>query len=117
VSQHHTLRRAGVTLAAATVVAAVGLLAAPAAAAHVRVIPESTTGGEAAPGVQIGPGQFQEFAISGGPLPESGEMVFAAAQTYSDGGVVDWDQPQAPGAAEPEKPVGVLGWRRAGQGS
>ena len=179
-SQHHPLRhplrRAGATLAAAALVGAAALLTAPAASAHVRVIPESTAGGgfakltfrvpnesdtagttsvvvtlpekaplafvsvqpvsgwtatvtkaklatpvdvhgtkieeaartitwKAAPGAQIAPGQFQEFAISGGPLPDSGEMVFAATQTYSDGEVVNWNQPQAAGAAEPENPA------------
>jgi periplasmic copper chaperone A len=59
----------------------------------------------AAEGVQIAPGQFQEFAISAGPLPESGELVFSAAQTYSDGKVVTWDQPETAGGEEPEHPA------------
>jgi uncharacterized protein YcnI len=176
VSQHRfspQARRAGLSLAA---VAAVAVLSAPAASAHVRVFPDATAGGgyskltfrvpnesdtagttslvvtlpdsaplssvsvlpipgwtatianaklakpvtingttldeaphtvtwTAAKGVQIAPHQFQEFAISVGPLPASGELVFAAAQRYSDGSVVDWNQPQAAGGAEPDHPA------------
>jgi uncharacterized protein YcnI len=51
------------------------------------------------------PGQFQEFEISGGPLPESDKLVFKALQTYSDGSVVRWIEEQAPGADEPQHPA------------
>ena len=53
----------------------------------------------------VKPGEYQDFSISGGPLPESGTVSFAAVQTYSDGSVVTWDQPQAPGQDEPEHPA------------
>lgn len=57
-------------------------------------------------GHEVGPGQFAEFSLSGGPLPAAGtEMAFPAEQTYSDGKVVKWNQPQPAGAAEPEYPV------------
>ncbi|WP_066583696.1 YcnI family protein [Cellulomonas timonensis] len=57
------------------------------------------------PGVQIGPGQFLEFAISGGPLPEAGTtLVLPAEQTYSDGTVVAWDEVAA-GDEEPAHPA------------
>lgn len=57
------------------------------------------------PGVQIGPGQFLEFAISGGPLPEAGTtLVLPAEQTYSDGSVVAWDEVAA-GDEEPAHPA------------
>ncbi len=57
------------------------------------------------PGVQIGPGQFLEFAISGGPLPDAGTtLVLPAEQTYSDGAVVAWDQ-VAVGDEEPAHPA------------
>jgi uncharacterized protein YcnI len=59
----------------------------------------------AAAGTQVAPGQFQEFAISAGPLPESGAMVFAAAQKYSDGTVVDWNEPAPADGTEAEHPV------------
>lgn len=53
------------------------------------------------------PEQFDEFALSGGPLPDAKEMVFTAEQTYSDGEVVDWDEVQK-GDAEPEYPAPAL---------
>jgi uncharacterized protein YcnI len=59
----------------------------------------------AAPGTQVAPGQFQEFSISAGPLPESGDMVFAAAQKYSDGTVVDWNEPAPADGSEAEHPA------------
>lgn len=56
-------------------------------------------------GSGIGDGQFQEFEVSAGPLPEAGtELVLAAHQSYSDGSVVDWDQ-VADGGEEPEHPA------------
>lgn len=56
-------------------------------------------------GAAIGQGQFQEFEISAGPLPAAGTtLVLPAAQTYSDGTVVDWDQ-LADGGNEPEHPA------------
>ena len=57
-------------------------------------------------GHELGPGEFGEFSISGGPLPTEERMLaFPAEQTYSDGKVVAWDQAQAEGAEEPEHPV------------
>jgi uncharacterized protein YcnI len=56
----------------------------------------------------IKPGQFQEFDVSLGPLPESGQMVFKALQTYSDGTIVRWiDEPTTDGT-EPDPPAPVL---------
>jgi uncharacterized protein YcnI len=50
----------------------------------------------AAPGSEIGPGQFQEFEISAGPLPDVNQVVFKALQTYSNGDIVRWiDEPSA----------------------
>ena len=59
-------------------------------------------------GAAIKPGQFQEFDVSLGPLPEVPQVVFKALQTYSDGTVVRWiDEPTTDGT-EPEKPAPVL---------
>ena len=55
----------------------------------------------------IKPGQFQTFAISVGPVPDTGKLNLPAHQTYSDGSVVDWDQSQT-GSEEPEHPAPVL---------
>lgn len=48
-------------------------------------------------GVGVKPGQFQEFSISVGPVPDVASMTFPATQTYSDGSVVNWDQVAADG--------------------
>jgi periplasmic copper chaperone A len=55
----------------------------------------------------IKPGQFQEFEISAGPLPEVDQIVFKALQTYSDNEVVRWIDEPTPGQ-EPEHPAPVL---------
>lgn len=55
----------------------------------------------------IEPGQFQNFPLSLGVLPTSGELVFKAVQTYSDGEVVVWNE-TAVGDAEPEHPAPTL---------
>ncbi|MEJ5945507.1 YcnI family protein [Pseudokineococcus basanitobsidens] len=57
-------------------------------------------------GVQIGPGEFQRFVVSAGPLPADGtDVVLPTTQTYSDGEVVAWDTPAVPGEEEPETPA------------
>ncbi|MEN0128250.1 MAG: YcnI family protein [Brevundimonas sp.] len=62
----------------------------------------------ASPEAAIGVGQFQEFELQVGPLPAEGtDLVIPAHQTYSDGTVVDWDQP-ATGDAEPDRPAPEL---------
>ncbi|MDQ4215870.1 YcnI family protein [Microbacterium capsulatum] len=38
----------------------------------------------------VAPGQFQAFTLSLGPVPDTGHIVMAATQTYSDGKVVEW---------------------------
>lgn len=61
------------------------------------------------PGAEIGDGQFQEFEISVGPLPDAGtRLVLPAHQTYTDGTVVDWDDVADEGADEPEHPAPEL---------
>ncbi|MFC8529051.1 YcnI family protein [Nocardia sp. NPDC057227] len=53
----------------------------------------------------VGPGQFQRFVVSIGPLPKEHEVSFPATQSYSDGSVVRWDQPAAADGSEPERPA------------
>lgn len=60
------------------------------------------------PGVAVGPGQFQQFALSAGPLPKTASVSFPAVQTYSDGTVVSWNQEQQAGGVEPEHPAPTL---------
>jgi uncharacterized protein YcnI len=59
-------------------------------------------------GGRIEPGQFQEFEISVGPLPEVDQVEFKATQTYDDGLVVRWADPVVEGEEEPEHPVPTL---------
>jgi len=62
----------------------------------------------ATPDAAIGAGQFQELELQVGPLPAQGtDLVIPAHQTYSDGTVVDWDQPTT-GDDEPENPAPEL---------
>ncbi|OBB89785.1 YcnI family protein [Mycobacterium sp. 852002-40037_SCH5390672] len=61
----------------------------------------------AAPNGGIGADQFALFRLSV-KLPDIESVSFPAAQTYSDGTVVNWDQPPLPGGGEPEHPVPTL---------
>lgn len=57
----------------------------------------------------IRPDQFDEFAVSGGPIPEKPSTLrFPAVQTYTNGDTVRWIQTAAPGAPEPEHPAPTL---------
>ncbi len=56
----------------------------------------------------IAPGQFGEFALSGGPFPNTDSVTFNVVQTYSDGSEAAWIEPTVSGQAEPEYPAPVL---------
>ena len=60
-------------------------------------------------GGTINPGEFQEFEISAGPLPEDvDQILFPTIQTYASGEVVRWiDEPLESGE-EPEHPAPLL---------
>jgi periplasmic copper chaperone A len=60
------------------------------------------------PKAGIRPGEYEEFAISAGPLPKADSMVFKTLQHYSNGEVVRWIEEPQPGGAEPERPAPVL---------
>jgi uncharacterized protein YcnI len=62
----------------------------------------------AAAGGGIGPGQFQEFALSGGPFPDVEKVTFPVVQGYSDGSEAAWIEPSVDGQPEPELPAPVL---------
>ncbi|MCA0144274.1 YcnI family protein [Blastococcus sp. LR1] len=62
----------------------------------------------AADGGGIAPGQFQEFALSGGPFPDADQLSFPAVQSYSDGSESAWIEPTVAGQEEPERPAPVL---------
>jgi uncharacterized protein len=59
-------------------------------------------------GGEIKPGEFQEFPVSVGPLPEVEQVEFRAIQTYSSGEEVRWIETQTEGGPEPEFPAPVL---------
>jgi uncharacterized protein YcnI len=60
----------------------------------------------AGPGAAIKPGEYDEFRISAGPLPDTDKLVFKALQTYDSGEVVRWID--LPADQEPEHPAPVL---------
>ena len=59
-------------------------------------------------GAGIAPGQFQEFALSGGPFPDADRLTFPAVQIYDDGTAAAWIEPTVDGQEEPERPAPVL---------
>ncbi|MGH9041576.1 MAG: YcnI family protein [Acidimicrobiia bacterium] len=60
-------------------------------------------------GGTIAPGEFQEFEVSGGPLPDDADqMVFKAVQTYASGEVVRWIEEAGDSGEEPEFPAPIL---------
>jgi hypothetical protein len=60
-------------------------------------------------GGQIKPGEFQQFPVSAGPMPDDADsLTFKALQTYSDGDVVRWVEETTPGGPEPEHPAPKL---------
>ncbi|MFF7179807.1 DUF1775 domain-containing protein [Streptomyces sp. NPDC008121] len=62
-----------------------------------------------ASGSKIGPGQFQQFPLSLGRLPEdTDQLVIKAIQTYDNNEVVRWIEEPKEGAAEPQNPAPVL---------
>jgi periplasmic copper chaperone A len=69
----------------------------------------STVTWTAGPGRGVAPGQFNEFELSVGPFPEGNDPIsMPAVQTYSDGTVVRWNQPNPSSGEEPEHPAPTL---------
>jgi uncharacterized protein YcnI len=62
----------------------------------------------AADGGGIRPGEFAEFALSGGPFPDAEQVSFPTVQTYSDGTEAAWIEPTVEGQPEPERPAPAL---------
>lgn len=59
-------------------------------------------------GGKIGAGQYEDFDVAFGQLPENGDqLVFKTLQTYSDGNVARWIEAPTSGD-EPENPAPVL---------
>ncbi|MFJ3669637.1 YcnI family protein [Streptomyces sp. NPDC090106] len=71
-------------------------------------------------GGRIGAGQYEDFDVAFGQLPEdTGSLTFKTLQTYSDGKTVRWIETASSGDDEPENPAPVLALtpRKAGSGS
>ena len=68
-------------------------------------------------GAGISAGQFQQFPLSVGPLPEADSITFPTTQTYSDGEVVTWADPAPADGSEADKPVPALMLSEAEEGS
>ncbi|HWL01992.1 MAG TPA: YcnI family protein [Microbacteriaceae bacterium] len=60
-----------------------------------------------ATGDGIAPGEYDEFVVQLGPVPDQAELVLPTAQGYSDGTVVAWDELGEHGS-EAERPAPVL---------
>lgn len=61
-----------------------------------------------ATGAGLPAGQFQDFPISAGPMPDASQIVFKALQTYSNGDVVRWVELTPSSGIEPDFPAPVL---------
>ncbi|MEU4841538.1 YcnI family copper-binding membrane protein [Nocardia testacea] len=64
------------------------------------------TANPGSPGIR--PGEFQRFAVSLGPFPDSDSVAFPAEQTYSDGTVVRWNETGDHDSVEHPSPVVTL---------
>lgn len=69
-------------------------------------------------GGTIKPGEFDEFEVSVGPLPDDVDALkFPAVQTYDDGSTVAWIQDTIAGQPEPDHPAPVLHLNAASESS
>jgi uncharacterized protein YcnI len=60
-------------------------------------------------GGSVAPGTFEDFTVSLGPLPtDTGQLVFKAIQTYSNGDIVRWIDTSSLDGAEPDHPAPTL---------
>ncbi|MEU7337545.1 YcnI family protein [Streptomyces sp. NPDC007074] len=60
-------------------------------------------------GGRIRHGQFQDFDVAFGQLPDvTAQLTFKTLQTYSDGNVARWIEETSKGGEEPENPAPVL---------
>lgn len=68
-------------------------------------------------GTRINPGEFGEFELSVGPLPETDQLVLPTIQTYDNGVVAAWDAPPPEeGGEEPEHPAPAIALAPASDG-
>ncbi len=55
----------------------------------------------------VSPGEFQEFALAGGPFPDVETVSYPTVQVYSDGNEAAWIEPTVDGQ-EPDSPAPTL---------
>ncbi|MFI0962222.1 YcnI family protein [Streptomyces sp. NPDC021080] len=68
-------------------------------------------------GGRIRHGEFQDFQVAFGQLPDDvDQLTFKTLQTYSDGKVVRWIEQSQKGEEEPESPAPVLALTAKGSG-
>ncbi|WP_405917097.1 YcnI family protein [Streptomyces sp. NBC_00728] len=68
-------------------------------------------------GGRIRHGEFQDFAVAFGQLPDdTDQLSFKTLQTYSDGNVVRWIEEPQKGGEEPESPAPTLKLTAKGAG-
>ena len=57
----------------------------------------------------IAPGQYEDFSVAAGSVPDKpGQLVFKALQTYSSGEIVRWIEVPVAGQPEPDTPAPVI---------
>ena len=62
-----------------------------------------------AAGTGIQPGQYEDFVIEAGSMPDkAGTLIFKALQTYSSGEIVRWIEVPIAGQPEPDTPAPIL---------
>jgi periplasmic copper chaperone A len=72
----------------------------------------------AAAGQGLKPGEYGEFTIIAGQLPDAKTLTFKALQTYRGGAITRWIEVAAPGSTEePEHPAPVLSLSAAASGA
>ena len=59
-------------------------------------------------GEGVPPGEFQNFAITAGPMPDVDQVMLPVSQTYSSGTVVKWDEATPKSGEEPDNPAPVV---------
>lgn len=75
--------------------------------APITEVVETITWTAVDPAAEIAPGEFGEFPVALGTLPQADQLFFPTLQTYSDGEIARWIEEPA-GGTEPESPAPSL---------
>ena len=60
-------------------------------------------------GDRVGPGQYEQFLVTLGPLPRDGRLAFTATQSYTDGDTDTWTDATAAGRQDSTGPTVTIG--------